>query len=827
MAREQLIPLSWPSGGVVENSAFYSQPPLTSTDALNVRNYDVIGRRSRGGQRPGLEKYITTAVNGSSTIQTLGSVVLAFDSTSLVADTLLIEQDFTTFADGVLTTINPDWVAYDQLFDNLDVADTPQISSGELIADTSGALSQSVHYAPTTALVPGSKYVIRWRAKTNALSGASPLQVAFRMHDSDPITNNTFLMVSIRLVAGNLTAELWNQDGSNQTLATGSSNINALVSGPNTDYQDYELQVNGDTMRLLVNNVEAWTAINTNANTQAAFGITVGQNVTVSNFKNWSVYTAITPATLRTTELVTVSGGTIKHGNKTNGLATPTNGSSAQKTTGVTTMVDAFQKVYFADGLADDYKILDAKTSTVSNWKDSITAGALPAGVTGTQYNITAVDTSAKTFTVGEDVSSVFSAGSYLTVIDSSKDSSNENRDNNRTYTVVSTSGSGPTVITVNQTPQSSIADGTLGVGVAGGTILARFRGRVFIAGLETDPHNWFASASGDPNDWEYFPTVTSATQAIAGNNGELGKVGDVVTALAPYNDDTMIMGGANSLHVMRGDPAAGGAIDTISPTIGIVGPRAWVYDPSGNFYFFGADGLYRMDLNSFQPILISQDKLDKTFADINTATDLIILAYDIKRKGVQIFVSPEGQPSTAQTHYFFDVRNQAFWPEQYPIAFGPIAVHQFNADNPEENALLCGGYDSIIRNLSDSVKDDDGTLINSFCRFTPIVLGSVFATQRIRDIVAILDNASDDVTLKIYTGDTPETAEDNADSNTVRVKRTLKAGRNNTISHRVAQNALIIELSQNGVSGASATWALEQMAARGAVLSRVRGRGV
>ena len=51
------IVFQFPRNGLDENWAVSNQPNLSSVDLLNVRPYDVQDTRSRGGQRPGLDKW--------------------------------------------------------------------------------------------------------------------------------------------------------------------------------------------------------------------------------------------------------------------------------------------------------------------------------------------------------------------------------------------------------------------------------------------------------------------------------------------------------------------------------------------------------------------------------------------------------------------------------------------------------------------------------------------------------------------------------------------------------------------------------------------------
>jgi len=315
-------------------------------------------------------------------------------------------------------------------------------------------------------------------------------------------------------------------------------------------------------------------------------------------------------------------------------------------------------------------------------------------------------------------------------------------------------------------------------------------------------------SRAGDPFDFDYSPTVPDATQAVAGNNSEAGELGDIVTALAPYQDDLMVMGGANSVWVMRGDPAAGGQIDNIVRGIGIVGPHAWCFDDVGNFYFFAVNGLYRISAGlGTQPELISKNKLDTTFADLDVSAQYIRMEYDPIWQGVHIFNVSEAEPSSnalAPMHYFWDSRNNGFWPDQYPASIGPTATLYFNDDNPERSGVVLGGWGSYLRQFDDGAADDDGTAITSRVQFAAENPGLAMADSKLSEIHINLDRQSDDLTLNVYSGQTVEDAVRDAN---LRFARTLVAGKNNAIRQRARGAAIVFEVTQ---SATASTWAYE-----------------
>jgi hypothetical protein len=62
--------LRFPMFGVNVNFAASTQPDLTSSDMNNVRPFDVLEERARGGQRPGMRKvYNQNIGNGTPVVK--------------------------------------------------------------------------------------------------------------------------------------------------------------------------------------------------------------------------------------------------------------------------------------------------------------------------------------------------------------------------------------------------------------------------------------------------------------------------------------------------------------------------------------------------------------------------------------------------------------------------------------------------------------------------------------------------------------------------------------------------------------------------------------
>lgn len=365
--------------------------------------------------------------------------------------------------------------------------------------------------------------------------------------------------------------------------------------------------------------------------------------------------------------------------------------------------------------------------------------------------------------------------------------------------------------------------DGTLPVdGTAGARYIALYRGRIVLAGLAADPHNWFMSAATDPLDWNYGATA-SATMAVAGNSTDAGECPDIITCLAPYSDDLMFIGGDHTLWLMQGDPADRGRIDNISYQTGIAGPDAFAFDPNGIFYFFGSGTVWRMAAGGV-PEPLSRNRMDAAFKAIDLTTNTVHLAWDNVRHGLFIFIVPKTEGAT--THYYWDERTDGFWKITFPNAHGPTTVLRFDGDDPDDNALILGGFDGYLRKIDPSVKDDDGTAVSSYILYPPISRGGSLRNTRINGITAILDTDSDDVVLTAFAEDTIQKVMESATSTTAAVNITVVSQVNKTFtvaedwSARKAGDRLLVA----GSTGNDGSYTLASLTGAGPTVLTVHG---
>lgn len=105
-AKPKMMELRFPTGGLFRRSGFQFQPPYTTPDCMNVRPFDTLDGRERGGSRPGLLKAFASTVVESYPVQLLAEVSKV-GTTGAVTSTLvaIAAGGVRHLVSGSLTTI--------------------------------------------------------------------------------------------------------------------------------------------------------------------------------------------------------------------------------------------------------------------------------------------------------------------------------------------------------------------------------------------------------------------------------------------------------------------------------------------------------------------------------------------------------------------------------------------------------------------------------------------------------------------------------------------------------------------------------------------------
>jgi len=344
-----------------------------------------------------------------------------------------------------------------------------------------------------------------------------------------------------------------------------------------------------------------------------------------------------------------------------------------------------------------------------------------------------------------------------------------------------------------------------------GHPVVALYRDRIFFSGGADGPHNWHASRSGDPLDWDV--SANDPLRAISGQGNDAGSLGTPVRALAPHADQCMLIGCVNSLWIMRGDPAFGGSIENLSYEVGIIDKQAWAKTPSNETVFLSNDGVYvcprgcgANSVQSFSREVIPEQLLN------TPGSTRVFMGYDMRYKGVVLWTVTSGGQSSGTAGWFISWgENKGFWPmtmghtDHEPLSMCTYMPTGGSASGSHGNVFFGMSYGKV-GHFSADVAQDDATDITSNCTFGPIDLGGGRNSGKICEIEGITDESSGDVDWELLVGNTYEQCV----NDTARFTGSWnKAGRNRTSRPRERGSVVAVK-AKSGATNEE--WALENI---------------
>jgi hypothetical protein len=296
-----------------------------------------------------------------------------------------------------------------------------------------------------------------------------------------------------------------------------------------------------------------------------------------------------------------------------------------------------------------------------------------------------------------------------------------------------------------------------------------RWRGRLVLAGDTDHPHQWLMSRVGDQTDWAYV--AGDALAPIAGNNGDAGEVGDIITTLIPYTDDYLI---------------------------------------------FGMNGLYKMmpgwKIENISHIAIPELVVDE---GVDPSTHRIEMEYDRKNHGLIVSVTLLADGTNSCYFVSLTETTTGIFPEVYPTECGPYSMLFYDATDKDYQDLLIGCKDGYIRKFDPTPKDDDvgasDDAISSYVFYPIVPMGEQDYEGKMTSMTVSVSGGaaagshtdSDGVTVDIYPADDAETLiEDVKDGATPQYTETLSGtGRKQRIREKVRGAWLGVKFSNSTAS--------------------------
>jgi hypothetical protein len=297
----------------------------------------------------------------------------------------------------------------------------------------------------------------------------------------------------------------------------------------------------------------------------------------------------------------------------------------------------------------------------------------------------------------------------------------------------------------------------SVGTAPADCSIVAVHAGRLVLAGSASDPQQWFMSKVLTPLDWDY--SADDPAGAVSGTTAEAGKINGPITALAPTTDLCMIFSTRTSLHILRGDPKTG-QMDVLSHEIGIIDKRAWCHTADGAMVFLSADGVYVMPAmcGVSRPDSVSREKLPSELLDIDPTVYTVNLEYDVRARGVHIFVSANDTELESQ-HWFLDWETKGFFRMTLATDHHPFSSCYRRDITSTQSLVYLGCADGYVRRFYDTAEDDDGETFSSYVMLGPITPGDASNNGVVSAITGRVPNSSGNVKWSLHIGDSAEEA--------------------------------------------------------------------
>lgn len=325
--------------------------------------------------------------------------------------------------------------------------------------------------------------------------------------------------------------------------------------------------------------------------------------------------------------------------------------------------------------------------------------------------------------------------------------------------------------------------------------LIARYRDRMVLAGDKANPHVFYMSRQRDPHDWDYGAAESDAQRAVAGTLADAGLVGEPIRAMIASSDDYLLFGCQDSLWILRGDPAMGGSIDSLSQDIGIIDSGACCGTPEGGVVFLSRRGLYEIAPGGMSfPSPISQKAIPAELIDVDTDAYTITMAFDSYDNGIHIFLS-RGTGGVVN-HWWLDWQTRGLWPVSLPYVQDPTSIAVVGQVGHGASDVVLGCRDGYLRELKDANATDDSTEITSYVFLGPIGLGgSGYAEGILHELVAVLDEQSGDVDWEVYVGKSPEAA---LAAGAFATAKTWSAGLNYKSRPMARGTAMFLKLANN-----------------------------
>ena len=782
----KIIDLQFPVGGVHRRAGYQKQPPYTTPDARNVRPYDTLKARLRGGSRPGLIKSHYTQLGSGNPTRLLDAV------------TVVVNNGLTFWTDNFdQPALSSVWTTSSWLGAGMTIF--PDNPDSVTASNAAGGVSR----AALSDLDVAQDYVVEMFIVPWMGQHWGTYQISLRMDNSAPAVTTAGVLIELAMqdASGTFSGNLKYYTGS--VLTTNVLFTSGATGNPQAGWLRVFVSGNDITVTWLDNTVLAATTVGAPAGARVGFGAHATQVGTapvvaaclIDTFRMEYKTSNNNQAYRRL--LVSSSNGSLY---KENYLNTMVAVSSARTLASDRMLMSAerYQKLYIADNYFP--RITGTTTGSLINGTTFDSAAVADWSVYGisAEDDVVVLTNPTGGVVAGTYEISAIAAGSITLASSAATSVGNADFRIERCPKIYD-----PAANTMTR----YVATTALGSVPSGCPLVCCYRDRIVFAGPPVAPHAWFMSRAGNPLDFNYGASSADAGRAVAGTNTEAGLLGEPIRALIHGGDDYLIFGCENSMWKLSGDPTYGGQLNSLSRTIGCVDKKAWCYGPSHEIIFLSRDGLYVMPPGGGNPASISRERLPDDLLRLDNNLFDVQLQFDVQDRGIHIFVTPK--TASGALHWWFDWETKSFWPWSVATTYDATASLYFAASCASDTAVILGCRDGYIRRFFPHQETDEATAFTSYCQLGPVKLGSDYHEGILTELIGSLAQHSGPVAWYVYTG---QLGEDAAGSTTAKESGSWSlSGLNYKARPRTRGGSFVLKL-QNYTAGRR--WAIERVTA-------------
>jgi hypothetical protein len=224
-------------------------------------------------------------------------------------------------------------------------------------------------------------------------------------------------------------------------------------------------------------------------------------------------------------------------------------------------------------------------------------------------------------------------------------------------------------------------------------------------------------------------------------------------------------------------------------------------------------DGLYIMPGGcGAAPFSLSRMILPEELRDLNKDLVFVQLAYDVKARGVHIFLTYDSDShSDTGEHWWFDTESKGFWRVEIDDDQAPTAVVQYLGSHQHDSDVVIGTRIGQLQRFHRyHYKDKSGSdvAIDAFVDIGPLNLGNSERKGMIDSLTSVMALDSGDVTWSLFVGDESEGVSNQ--TGTPFATGGWSAGANYRTNPRAGGGAAMLRVEQ----GSEIPWAIESATA-------------